>query len=93
MTVTSGKLELKNRDDGQTLVMALRNFDLSVYIVDVNNLEIGNYGIYRNLDQAEKLTLLPQEIIAKIIYSKTGIYHDTSLSAHEKQKINFRLSE
>lgn len=75
-----GNVALQTKDDGQSLVVYLRNMDMSVLLADSSGSTIAEYGIYRNIKAADKKILFDSASIATIKQRDSGVYVDKELS-------------
>lgn len=67
------------KDNGQSLVMYLRNMDMSVLLVNSSGLTIAEYGIYRNIKEADKKNLFDTIVLEAVKRKGSGIYTDKEL--------------
>lgn len=72
-----GSVVLQKKDEGQALVVLLRNMDMSMYMTDASGSALATYGIYRNIKNANLAMLFSKADIPTI--GQFGTYVDKQI--------------
>lgn len=75
-----GNVALQTKDEGQSLVVYLRNMDMSMLLANSTGVTIAEFGIYRNIKTRDKKILFNTANLEKVRKSGSGIYIDKELS-------------
>ncbi|MBP9813991.1 HAMP domain-containing histidine kinase [Candidatus Woesebacteria bacterium] len=57
----NGNVVLQKKDEGASLVVLLRNMDMSLYIASASGASLAKYGIYRNINTGELASLFSEK--------------------------------
>lgn len=75
-----GRVSLQKKDEGQSLVILLRNMDMSLLLMDATGSAIAEYGIYRNISGPDKHIMFTRDDTRTFRGSSGGVYVDKELS-------------
>lgn len=78
LMVVNDTVAMQKKDDGASLVILLRNMDMSLYIADASGLSLAKYGIYRNISPTELSQLFSLEN-TRLKY-QGGVYKDVEVT-------------
>lgn len=75
-----GQVSLQKKDDGQSLVVLLRNMDMSLFLTNASGSAIAEYGIYRSISASDKSILFQAGDAGDTHNSSAGVYVDKEIS-------------
>jgi signal transduction histidine kinase len=81
IAIDSGEIRYKTGTDGQSLSARLRDYDVSLLILDAGNVPVATYGIYRNFSDRNELTSYLNDIIRSVSIQKPSTYLDRTFGS------------